>query len=42
MSAAVDLLTELGVPPRVSAASRDWLEEIASRNRPEEMGGTHG
>ncbi len=31
MAAASELLTELGVPPRVSAASRDWLAELARR-----------
>ena len=29
MAAASDLLTELGVPPRVASASRDWLAELA-------------
>jgi 3-hydroxyisobutyrate dehydrogenase-like beta-hydroxyacid dehydrogenase len=29
MAAASDLLIELGVPPRVAAASRDWLAELA-------------
>jgi 3-hydroxyisobutyrate dehydrogenase-like beta-hydroxyacid dehydrogenase len=33
MNAALDLLTELGVPPRVSAASRDWLVEIATEGK---------
>lgn len=28
MAAAVDLLEELGVPARVSAASRDWLKDL--------------
>jgi len=32
MSAAVELLGELGVPARVSAASRDWLDELAARD----------
>jgi len=31
MAAASDLLTELGVAPRVSATSRDWLAELARR-----------
>ena len=29
MAAAVEMLEGLGVPPRVSAASRDWLEQLA-------------
>jgi len=33
MEAAVDLLTGLGVPARVSQASRDWLEQLASARR---------
>ena len=28
MAAAVELLEELGVPARVSAASRDWLHDL--------------
>ena len=31
MAAASELLIELGVPPRVAAASRDWLAELAER-----------
>ncbi|MGH2883555.1 MAG: DUF1932 domain-containing protein, partial [Solirubrobacteraceae bacterium] len=31
MAAASELLTELGVPPRVAGASRDWLAELAQR-----------
>jgi 3-hydroxyisobutyrate dehydrogenase-like beta-hydroxyacid dehydrogenase len=31
MAAATDLLDELGIPPRIAAASRDWLAELASR-----------
>lgn len=31
MAAAVDLLTELGVPPRIAAASRDRLADLAER-----------
>jgi 3-hydroxyisobutyrate dehydrogenase-like beta-hydroxyacid dehydrogenase len=31
MAAAADLLTELGVAPRVAAASRDWLADLALR-----------
>jgi len=30
MEAAADLLDELGVPARVTRASRDWLAELAS------------
>jgi len=30
MQAAVQLLTELDVPPRVAAASRDWLAQLAA------------
>ncbi|MEV6299951.1 DUF1932 domain-containing protein [Actinoplanes sp. NPDC051861] len=29
MAAAAELLGELGVPPRIAAASRDWLEDLA-------------
>lgn len=29
MRAASELLTELGVPPRISEASRDWLRDLA-------------
>jgi 3-hydroxyisobutyrate dehydrogenase-like beta-hydroxyacid dehydrogenase len=29
MAAATDLLDELGVPARIAAASRDWLEQLA-------------
>jgi 3-hydroxyisobutyrate dehydrogenase-like beta-hydroxyacid dehydrogenase len=31
MAAAADLLDELGVPPRIARASRDWLAELAAR-----------
>ena len=31
MAAAADLLDELGVPPRIAAASRDWLADLADR-----------
>jgi 3-hydroxyisobutyrate dehydrogenase-like beta-hydroxyacid dehydrogenase len=31
MAAATDMLTELGVPPRVSAASHDWLVDLQRR-----------
>jgi 3-hydroxyisobutyrate dehydrogenase-like beta-hydroxyacid dehydrogenase len=31
MAAAADLLGELGVPPRIAAASRDWLADLAAR-----------
>ena len=31
MAAAADLLDELGVPPRIAIASRDWLADLASR-----------
>ncbi|NMO56114.1 NAD(P)-dependent oxidoreductase [Actinoplanes sp. TBRC 11911] len=31
MAAAADLLTELGVAPRVAGASRDWLADLALR-----------
>jgi len=30
LAATVDLLTELGVPPRISTASREWLEHLAA------------
>jgi 3-hydroxyisobutyrate dehydrogenase-like beta-hydroxyacid dehydrogenase len=30
MAAATDLLGELGVPARIAAASRDWLEQLAA------------
>jgi hypothetical protein len=29
MAAATDMLGELGVPARIAAASRDWLEQLA-------------
>jgi 3-hydroxyisobutyrate dehydrogenase-like beta-hydroxyacid dehydrogenase len=29
MAAAADMLGELGIPPRIAAASRDWLEQLA-------------
>jgi 3-hydroxyisobutyrate dehydrogenase-like beta-hydroxyacid dehydrogenase len=32
MAAAADLLDELGVPPRIATASRDWLADLASRS----------
>lgn len=35
MRAATELLTELGVPPRVSAASRDWLVQLQDEPAPE-------
>jgi 3-hydroxyisobutyrate dehydrogenase-like beta-hydroxyacid dehydrogenase len=31
MAAAADLLDELGVPPRIATASRDWLADLATR-----------
>ena len=31
MAATVDLLTELQVPPRISTASREWLEDLAAQ-----------
>jgi hypothetical protein len=31
MAAAADLLGELGVPPRIASASRDWLADLAAR-----------
>jgi 3-hydroxyisobutyrate dehydrogenase-like beta-hydroxyacid dehydrogenase len=31
MAAATELLEELGVPPRIASASRDWLSELAAR-----------
>jgi 3-hydroxyisobutyrate dehydrogenase-like beta-hydroxyacid dehydrogenase len=34
MAAAAQLLDGLGVPPRVSQASRDWLEQLAAEHRP--------
>jgi len=33
LTATVDLLTELGVPPRISTASREWLEHLAHDRR---------
>ncbi|WP_375489366.1 NAD(P)-binding domain-containing protein [uncultured Jatrophihabitans sp.] len=30
MAAAVELLDELGVPPRIAAAARDWLADLAA------------
>jgi 3-hydroxyisobutyrate dehydrogenase-like beta-hydroxyacid dehydrogenase len=33
MAASIDLLTELGVPPRISTASREWLEQLAADGR---------
>jgi 3-hydroxyisobutyrate dehydrogenase-like beta-hydroxyacid dehydrogenase len=30
LTATVDLLAELGVPPRISTASREWLEQLAA------------
>ena len=30
MAAAADLLTELGVPPRIASAARDWLHQLAA------------
>ena len=33
MAAATDLLGELGVPGRIAAASRDWLEQLAAEAR---------
>jgi 3-hydroxyisobutyrate dehydrogenase-like beta-hydroxyacid dehydrogenase len=32
MAAATELLGELGVPPRIAAASRDWLEQLAAES----------
>jgi 3-hydroxyisobutyrate dehydrogenase-like beta-hydroxyacid dehydrogenase len=32
MAAAAELLDDLGVPPRIARASRDWLADLASRN----------
>ncbi len=32
MAAATDLLGELGVPARIAAASRDWLEQLAQES----------
>ena len=32
MAAATDLLGELGVPPRIAAASRDWLEQLVAES----------
>jgi len=31
MAAAAQLLTELGVPPRIATASRDWLADLTGR-----------
>jgi 3-hydroxyisobutyrate dehydrogenase-like beta-hydroxyacid dehydrogenase len=36
MRAAAELLTELGVPPRVSEASRDWLVQLDGEPKPEQ------
>jgi 3-hydroxyisobutyrate dehydrogenase-like beta-hydroxyacid dehydrogenase len=33
MAAATGLLGELGVPARIAAASRDWLEQLAAESR---------
>jgi hypothetical protein len=33
MAAATELLAELGTPPRIAAASRDWLEELSQRRK---------
>ena len=33
MAAATDLLGELGIPARIAAASRDWLEQLAAESR---------
>jgi hypothetical protein len=30
MAAAAEMLDELGVPPRIALASRDWLDELAA------------
>jgi 3-hydroxyisobutyrate dehydrogenase-like beta-hydroxyacid dehydrogenase len=35
MAAATDLLGELAVPPRIAAASRDWLEQLAAESAAE-------
>jgi 3-hydroxyisobutyrate dehydrogenase-like beta-hydroxyacid dehydrogenase len=32
MAAATELLTELGVPPRVASASHDWLAQLAAES----------
>jgi 3-hydroxyisobutyrate dehydrogenase-like beta-hydroxyacid dehydrogenase len=32
MAAAADLLGELGIPPRVAVASRDWLAQLTEEN----------
>jgi 3-hydroxyisobutyrate dehydrogenase-like beta-hydroxyacid dehydrogenase len=31
MAAAADLIDELGVPPRIATAGRDWLADLAAR-----------
>jgi 3-hydroxyisobutyrate dehydrogenase-like beta-hydroxyacid dehydrogenase len=36
MAAAAALLSELGVPARIAAASRDWLNQLAQEDRPPE------
>jgi 3-hydroxyisobutyrate dehydrogenase-like beta-hydroxyacid dehydrogenase len=33
MAAAAELLTELGVPPRIATASHDWLAQLADEQR---------
>jgi hypothetical protein len=32
MAPAADLLTELGVPPRIAAASEQWLRELMTES----------
>jgi 3-hydroxyisobutyrate dehydrogenase-like beta-hydroxyacid dehydrogenase len=39
MAAARELLTELGVPPRISAASEEWLRQLLAENQAADDGG---
>jgi 3-hydroxyisobutyrate dehydrogenase-like beta-hydroxyacid dehydrogenase len=39
MAAAADLLGELGIPPRIAVASRDWLAQLTEENLSARAGG---
>jgi 3-hydroxyisobutyrate dehydrogenase-like beta-hydroxyacid dehydrogenase len=39
MAAAADLLGELGIPPRIAVASRDWLAQLTEENLSAPAGG---
>jgi 3-hydroxyisobutyrate dehydrogenase-like beta-hydroxyacid dehydrogenase len=39
MAAAADLLGELGIPPRIAVASRDWLAQLTEENLSATAGG---